>query len=70
METSRTAVKLEECPFLRPGRPLSRKAMLIGVYCRLPGGDVRVPTRDEMRRFCIPQRFTACPVYQRHAAHR
>ena len=69
MGTSRTAsAEIEECPFLCPARPLSRKAMLIGMYCRLPGGRVRVPARDEIERFCIPRRFPFCPVYQCYAA--
>jgi hypothetical protein len=34
------------------------------VYCRLPDGTVRVPSRDETERFCTTGRQGECPGYQ------
>ncbi|MBI2466729.1 MAG: hypothetical protein HYV62_02745, partial [Candidatus Rokubacteria bacterium] len=34
------------------------------VYCRLPGGHVRIPSRDELVRFCT-DRYYDCLVYRR-----
>ena len=69
MSDAGTAVAAE-CPFLQPTRPLSRGGRLIGFYCRLPDGRVRVPAEDEGRRFCLPRQWRQCPVYQRHAPAR
>jgi hypothetical protein len=56
-----------ECPYLQPARPLSG-GRLIGIYCRMPDGRVRVPPEDERRRFCLRGQFEQCPAYRRHAA--
>jgi hypothetical protein len=56
-----------DCPFLQPSRPLGVHGRLIGIYCRLPDGSVRVPRADERRRFCLPGHWEDCPVYRRHA---
>jgi hypothetical protein len=56
-----------DCPFLQPSRPLGAQGRLIGLYCRLPDGRVRVPEAEERRRFCVPGAWQDCPVYQRHA---
>lgn len=68
MNDARTAVA-SECPFLQPARPLG-SGRLIGIYCRMPDGRVRVPPMDEMRRFCLRGRWEECPTYQRHAPAR
>jgi hypothetical protein len=59
-----------ECPFVHPARPLGRGGRLLGIYCRLPDGRVRVPPRDEMRRFCLREQWEQCPTYRRHAPAR
>ena len=56
-----------DCPFLQPSRPLGARGRLIGIYCRLPDGRVRVPAADERRRFCLPGEWHDCPVYRGHA---
>ena len=58
---------LAQCPFLQPTLPIGRRETAIGIYCRLPGGRVRIPTRDEVKRFCVPQAWRDCPVYQAYA---
>jgi hypothetical protein len=59
-----------DCPFLQPWRPLSARDRQIGIYCRLPGGRVRVPPLEDVRRYCEPGRWQACPVQARHAPPR
>jgi hypothetical protein len=65
-----------ECPFFRASRSLSRELMAfgiytectaLGIYCQLPSGRVRVPSGDEVKQHCVPNRFEACPIYGRHA---
>jgi hypothetical protein len=58
----RQSAAIDGCPFAEPGPPLSGTSD--GFYCRLPGGRVHIPTRDEIRRFCDGD-FTECPVNQR-----
>jgi hypothetical protein len=60
-----TATRISECPFLQPGRPAGRPAAAI--YCRLPGGRVRIPTIEEQRRFCLAGGWEECPVHELHA---
>lgn len=55
----------KECPFLRPRMTSHLEAFPIGVYCRLPSGRVRVPSHDELRRFCTKGDYHDCPVYRR-----
>jgi hypothetical protein len=55
----------KECPFLRPRMASHLEAFPIGVYCRLPSGRVRIPSRDELARFCTAGRHPDCPVYRR-----
>ena len=55
-----------ECPLLHPGRPLHQNVR-IAIYCRLPGGRVRVPAEEEQRRHCLTGRWPECPVYRDHA---
>jgi len=50
----------------RTGIPLGG-GRLIGIYCRMPDGRVRVPPMDEMRRFCLRGQWQECPTYRRHA---
>ncbi len=60
-------VETTECPLLRSGLSSAlRGGFSAAVYCAPPGGRVKVPSRDEIQRFCLPD-FTRCPTYQRHA---
>lgn len=59
-ETERAA-----CPLLMPGAWGLRGLAAASIYCRLPGGRVRVPPREDVARFCAPRRFEACPTYER-----
>lgn len=63
----RTTRMLERraCPFLRPEAAEHLEAFPVGVYCRLPGGHVRIPSRDELMRFCTTGRFYDCLAYRR-----
>ena len=38
------------CPFPAGAHRLG--AFPLGVYCRLPSGRARIPSRDELARFC------------------
>lgn len=52
------------CPFLRPDAMGYPDAFPVAVYCRLPGGHVRIPSRDERVRLCT-DRYYDCLVYRR-----
>ena len=54
-----------ECPFLQPTMASRSELLGIGVYCRLPSGRARIPSRDEVARFCAAGKFRECPVYRR-----
>lgn len=58
-------VAAEKCPFLRPG--LATGPLTIAMYCGLPGGRVKLPSRDEIERYCAPGAFERCPTYRRYA---
>jgi len=53
------------CPFLMP--KLSGRAGIfpVPVYCRLPNGRVRVPTRDQLVVLCSAGHHHDCPGYRR-----
>ncbi|MBI4611610.1 MAG: hypothetical protein HY726_21685 [Candidatus Rokubacteria bacterium] len=57
-------IEHEGCPFLRPAMTVRLLAFPIAVYCRLPNGRVRVPSRDELIRFCTSRRSEDCPRYR------
>jgi len=59
----RQSAPIDRCPFAQPGPPVSETGE--GFYCRRPGERVRIPARDEIRRFCADGRFTECLVNQR-----
>ena len=48
----RVAADATRCPFLRPCGSPHLGAFPLGVYCRLPSGRVRIPSGDELARFC------------------
>lgn len=52
------------CPCLAPQLPERLGSFPLGVYCRLPGGKVRIPSRDELARFCTSGHHYDCPLYQ------
>ncbi len=54
-----------KCPYLMPERPDRLGAFPVGVYCRLPGGRTRIPSRDELARFCTTGHHYDCPDYRR-----
>ena len=54
-----------ECPFLRPMTVSHLGAFPTGVYCRLPSGRARIPSRDELARLCTAGRYRDCPAYRR-----
>jgi hypothetical protein len=53
------------CPYLWPGVPRALDPLPFAVYCRRPGGRIRIPSRDELRRFCVGARHVHCPGYRR-----
>lgn len=55
----------EECPYLRPGLATGQGAPGAAVYCGLPGGRARIPSRDEFERFCAAGHYHDCPGYRR-----
>ncbi len=63
--TESQAIELKECPFLRPRMASHLGAFPIGVYCRLPSGRIRIPSRDELARLCTTEAYRDCLVYNR-----
>ena len=55
------------CPFLIPTRQLGRGETAIGVYCRFPNGQVRVPAHNEIRTYCLGRGWDRCAAYCRYA---
>lgn len=62
MKTPVPVIDRPGCPFAMPG--LSEAD--IAFYCRLPGGRVRIPTREDRARYCSTGRFGDCPTVQRY----
>jgi hypothetical protein len=64
-------VDLDEapCPNLmsRPARRAGGYQIPFPVYCRLPNGRVRVPTRDELASLCVDGRYLNCAGFRRWA---
>jgi hypothetical protein len=54
-----------KCPYLRPERADRLAAFPIGAYCRLPDGRVRIPSRDELARFCTTGHHADCVSIRR-----
>ena len=54
-----------KCPYLRPHRADRLAAFPMGVYCRLPDGRVRIPSRDELARFCTTGHHADCIGFRR-----
>jgi hypothetical protein len=50
---------MTDCPFMNPARTRDACA---AIYCRLPGGRVRMPTREETERYCRRGRWDVCPT--------
>jgi len=55
------------CPNLMPrsGRRAGGFPGPVAVYCRLPDGRARVPTRVELASLCADGRYVNCPGYRR-----
>ena len=51
------------CPFGVPDVP---DTPAVAFYCRLPGGRVRIPTREDQALYCRSGRFFACPIVRRY----
>jgi hypothetical protein len=64
MEKSGESVELD-CPFLTPVMADRIWMYPTGVYCRLPSGRVRVPSRDTLARVCTSGHYFVCPGYRR-----
>lgn len=64
METERRG-HAGDCPFLMPGVSGSRGRYPIPVYCRLPNGRVRVPSREQLVYLCSAGQHHDCPGYRR-----
>ena len=60
-------MKAMDCPLLIPGASRKPGGVPIPVYCRLPSGRVRVPTRMELESLCFVERHQDCPGYRRWA---
>jgi hypothetical protein len=55
------------CPFAVPEVP---DTPAVAFYCRLPGGRVRIPTREDQALYCRSGRFSACPVVRHYVGDR
>jgi hypothetical protein len=64
MET-RVGADGKNCPFLRPDGTVPLYPFPVAVYCRLPGGRIRIPSRDELARFCTSGHYHDCLAYRR-----
>lgn len=53
------------CPYFQPRSDGTGDGLPYAVYCRQPGGRVRVPSRDERERFCMSGHHLDCPGYPR-----
>jgi hypothetical protein len=53
----------ERCPFAVPDVP---DVPAVAFYCRLPGGRVRIPTREDQELYCRSGRFFECPIVRRY----
>lgn len=63
-------IERKECPFLRLRRAGSLEELFpTGVYCRLPSGRVRIPSHEELARFCAAGHYYDCPRFARVRAH-
>lgn len=56
--------EVSNCPFLTP-KASGRAVFSVSVYCRLPNGRVRVPTRDQLVFLCSAGQHHDCPGYLR-----
>ncbi len=52
------------CPYLRPNAGAPATTLTVGVYCGLPDGCARVPSRDELIRLCLAGHRGDCPRYR------
>ena len=57
--------KLPSCPFLTPKVERRRGRFPVPVYCRMPNGRVRVPTREQLAFLCTAGQHHDCPGYLR-----
>jgi hypothetical protein len=55
----------ETCLHLRPHRGAPPTTLTVAVYCGLPSGRARVPSRDEVIRFCLGGHHGNCPGYRK-----
>jgi len=65
--TRRDRDKDAGCPLLMPGARPEHGRAGVAVYCRLPDGRVRMPTREEFESLCFVERHRDCPGYRRWA---
>ncbi len=61
--------EVTDCPCLLPAIGRRGGAFPMPVYCRLPTGRVRVPTRDQLASLCTGGQHQNCPGYRRWASH-
>lgn len=50
--------------FIEPALPEEGRETAFAIYCRLPGGRLRMPSREELRRFCIRGDMFGCLVHR------
>ncbi len=63
-------IERKECPLLRRRRAGSPDELFpTAVYCRLPSGRVRIPSHEEVARFCTAGHYYDCPRFGRVRAH-
>jgi hypothetical protein len=54
----------ELCPYWTGRTTDPSKPGTYAAYCRRPDGAVRIPSRDEVRRFCVGGHHSECPGYR------
>ncbi len=55
----------KSCPFIRPNVAGLPTVSTVAHYCCLPSGKARIPSRDELVRFCLTGHHGDCPGYRR-----
>lgn len=59
-----TPVVIETCPYLQPRTDAGANPVSYAVYCSRRDRHVRIPSRDELTRFCVSGHHLDCPGYR------
>jgi hypothetical protein len=60
---SETPISGSSCPYLKPKPAGATSDVTYAVYCERNHGRVRIPSRDEIQRFCAGGHYLDCPAF-------